>query len=258
MTVGLELRGISTGYGDIKVIRGLSLTCQSGQITALLGRNGAGKTTTLAAAAGLIPITAGSLELFGVPQVGNTASRIQAGLALVQENKRVFRARTVEENLRLGGYVRRRERGFLESGIERAYSRFPILSEKRSQAAGLLSGGQQQMLAIAQALMPEPKVLMLDEPSAGLAPSIVDEVFGEIARLRDEGLCVLLVEQLVDNSLTIADRVAVLDHGAITINSDVAALASWDVLRESYLGTSKQPSAAKDALPQYAKEQGTH
>ncbi|CAN5231182.1 ABC transporter ATP-binding protein [soil metagenome] len=237
MTIGLAVNDMVTGYGELKVVRGLSLTCEAGQITALLGRNGAGKTTTLSAIAGLLPISSGSVELFGEAQTGSPGKRVVAGLGLVQEGKRVFRSRTVEQNLRLGGYIHRRRRGFLEEGIAKAYERFPILKQKRSQAAGMLSGGQQQMLAIAQALMAEPKALMLDEPSAGLAPSIVDEVFAEISSLKDEGLCVLLVEQLIDNSLAIADRVAVLDHGRITIDTEVSALASWDVLRESYLGT---------------------
>lgn len=237
MTIGLQVNDLATGYGELRVVRGLNLTCNTGEITALLGRNGAGKTTTLSAIAGLLPINAGSVELFGEPQTGSPAKRVVAGLGLVQEGKRVFKARTVEQNLRLGGFIHRRRRGFLEEGVAKAYERFPILKEKRGQAAGMLSGGQQQMLAIAQALMAEPKVLMLDEPSAGLAPSIVDEVFGEINSLKADGLCVLLVEQLIDNSLAIADRVAVLDQGSITINTEVKALKSWDVLRESYLGT---------------------
>jgi len=237
MTVGLEIKGLDTGYGELRVVRGLSLMCTAGEITALLGRNGAGKTTTLSAIAGLLPAAAGSIEIFGETQTGSPAKRVLNGLALVQEGKRVFRARTVEENLRLGGFVHRRTRGFLDAGIARSYERFPILKEKRNQVAGMLSGGQQQMLAIAQALMPEPRVLMLDEPSAGLAPSVVEEVFGEVAALKAEGLCVLLVEQLIDNSLAISDRVAVLDHGTITVDTEVSKLESWDILRESYLGS---------------------
>ncbi|SFI61111.1 MULTISPECIES: ABC transporter ATP-binding protein [Microbacterium] len=240
MTVGLEVRDLETGYGELRVVRGLSLSCNVGEITALLGRNGAGKTTTLSAIAGLLPTNAGTVAIHGEVQTGPPARRVANGLSMVQEGKRVFRARTVEENLRLGGFVHRGRSGFLDAGIERSYERFPILKEKRNQAAGMLSGGQQQMLAIAQALMADPKVLMLDEPSAGLAPSIVEEVFNEITSLKTEGLCVLLVEQLIDNSLAIADRVAVLDHGRITIDTEVKALTSWDVLRESYLGTTSE------------------
>lgn len=236
MTPGLEIRDLVTGYGELKIVRGLSLACPSGQITALLGRNGAGKTTTLSAVTGLLPTMGGVISVYGEVQSGSAAKRVRSGIALVQEGKRVFRNRTVEENLRLGGFIHRRRKGYLESGIAQAYERFPILKEKRKNPAGSLSGGQQQMLAIAQALMTEPKVLLLDEPSAGLAPSIVEEVFGEISQLKEQGLCVLLVEQQIDNSLRIADRVAVLDHGRITIDTEVAALDSWDVLRESYLG----------------------
>lgn len=237
MTVGLEVHDLVSGYGELRVVRGVSLACEVGQVTALLGRNGAGKTTTLSAIAGLLPIKSGSVQVMGQAQTGTPAKRVAAGLGLVQEGKRIFRQRTVQENLRLGGYIHRSSRSTIEDGIARAYERFPILKEKRNQTAGMLSGGQQQMLAIAQALMAQPRVLMLDEPSAGLAPSIVEEVFGEIASLRDEGMCVLLVEQLIDNSLAIADRVVVLDRGRISIDADVADLESWDVLRESYLGT---------------------
>lgn len=236
----LRIDSLTTGYGQLKIVRGLSLSCFAGQLTVLLGRNGAGKTTTLSAVAGLLPTMAGTVSLHGTPQTGSTVTRVRAGLGLVQEGKRVFRARSIEENLRLGGFSMRNRRGAIAEGIERAYERFPILAEKRKQLAGSLSGGQQQMLAIAQALMTQPSVLMLDEPSAGLAPSIVEQVFGEIASLTKEGLCVLLVEQLIDHSLAVADRVAVLDRGKITIDTDVANLKNWDALRESYLGVSEK------------------
>lgn len=237
-SVALEFKNYVVGYGQIRVVRNLSLACGAGEITVLLGRNGAGKTTTLQGAAGLLPGQGGSAELFGVELTGSPADRVLAGLSMVQEGKRIFRERSVEENLLLGGYVHRRHRSVVTEGIARAYERFPILKDKRRHLAGTLSGGQQQMLAIAQALMAMPRVLLLDEPSAGLAPSIVEEVFGEISQLKEEGLSVLLVEQLIDNSLAIADHVAVLDHGEIVINTPVDELESWDVLRESYLGTS--------------------
>ncbi|KAA9147241.1 ABC transporter ATP-binding protein [Microbacterium lushaniae] len=239
MTDTLVVEHLIAGYGQLKVIRDLSLTCRSGELTVLLGRNGAGKTTTLSAIAGLVTTMSGTVSLEGVVQTGSTVQRVKSGLGLVQEGKRVFRGLSVEENLRLGGYIARGTRGAVPEGIARAYERFPILKAKRRDVAGSLSGGQQQMLAIAQALMPEPSVLMLDEPSAGLAPTIVEEVFGEIAALAKSGLCVLLVEQLIDHSLAVADRVVVLDHGRITIDDDVEALGSWDTLRESYLGVSK-------------------
>lgn len=233
---GLTVNGLSTGYGQIQVIRDLDLECPAGEITALLGRNGAGKTTLLSAISGLIGST-GDVTLDGEAITGPAFGRARNGIALVQEGKRVFRARTVEENLRIGGYVHRRRRGYIAQGIESAYARFPILGEKRNLAAGLLSGGQQQMLAIAQALMLEPKVLLLDEPSAGLAPAIVQEVFREVASLRDEGLCVVLVEQLVDNSLAIADRVAVLDQGRVVLKERVSDVKDWSIFRDIYLGS---------------------
>ncbi|MFI5621904.1 ABC transporter ATP-binding protein [Nocardioides sp. NPDC051685] len=244
--VALLVEGLAAGYGPLKIVRGVSLACRPHELTVLLGRNGAGKTTTLSAIAGLIPTMEGTVSLFGTPQTGTTVDRVQAGVGLVQEGKRVFRARSVEDNLRLGGYSIRRTRGAISDGIDRAYERFPILKEKRRDVAGSLSGGQQQMLAIAQALMPQPTVLMLDEPSAGLAPAIVEQVFGEIASLAKDGLCVLLVEQLIDHSLAVADRVAVLDGGQITIDTDIASLDNLDRLRESYLGTSFTEAGSAD------------
>lgn len=235
MSAGLEIDDLTAGYGDLKIVRGLTLSCAAGEITALLGRNGAGKTTTLSAVSGLLP-SSGSVRVLGEELTGSASRRTRSGLALVQEGKRVFRDLSVEDNLRMGGFVVRRRRGFIEEGIARAYERFPILKEKRRHAAGSLSGGQQQMLAISQALIPQPRVLMLDEPSAGLAPAIVEELFGEIGELKKDGLCVLLVEQLIDNSLAVADSVAVLDRGQIMLNERVAELTSWDGLRESYLG----------------------
>ncbi len=217
MTTGLAIRNLVTGYGELRIIRDLSLECETGEITALVGRNGAGKTTTLSAVAGLLPAVSGTVEMGDLVQHGPPGTRIRAGLGVVQEGKRVFRARTVEENLKLGGYIRRRERGYIEASIARVFDRFPVLKDKRSQQAGALSGGQQQMLAIGQALMSEPRVLLLDEPSAGLAPVIVDEVVAQVEVLKNQGMCVLLVEQLVDKSLAIADRVAVLDRRRITL-----------------------------------------
>jgi branched-chain amino acid transport system ATP-binding protein len=244
MSVTLKLDDLQAGYGRARVVRGITLECRAGEITALLGRNGVGKTTTLSAIAGLIPTTGGSVLLDGQPVSGPAHRRARAGFALVQEGKRVFRQRSVEENLRIGAYAVRQGRRELSASVDDAYRRFPILRDKRRDAAGSLSGGQQQMLAIAQALMAKPRVLMLDEPSAGLAPVIVDEVFGAIAELKKEGLCVLLVEQLIDNSLAVSDHVAVLDHGTLVINQTVASLRDWDVLREVYLGGSTEAPPA--------------
>lgn len=238
MTGSLVLNQLQAGYGRARVVRGIDLECKPGEITALLGRNGVGKTTTLSTIAGLIPTSGGSVTFDGQTVLGPPYRRCRNGFALVQEGKRVFRERSVEDNLVIGAFGARLGRRGVQEGTDAAYERFPILREKRKDRAGSLSGGQQQMLAISQALMGKPRVLMLDEPSAGLAPVVVDEVFGAIAELKKDGLCVLLVEQLIDNSLAVADHVAVLDHGVLVINQTVASLKNWDVLREVYLGTS--------------------
>lgn len=210
----LEVHDLTCGYGDITVVRDLSLNVAGGEVLALLGRNGAGKTTTLKAISGLIRLDAGDVVVNG-KSVGNIPPyrRVSEKLAFVQEGKRVFRKRTVEENLVLGAFTARLKQKVLNERIADAYERFPILKEKRQQAAGSLSGGQQQMLSIAQALMRTPEVLLLDEPSAGLAPAIVGEVYDTIAQLRDEGMAVLLVEQAVGWAASVADRIAVMSLG---------------------------------------------
>jgi len=233
----LVVDAICAGYRDLQVLWNVSLSVTPGRVTALLGRNGAGKTTTLRAIAGLNPLTKGSVRYRG--QEINTLSahaRARDGIALVQEGKRIFRRRTVQENLLLGGYGLGLRRKQLIGVCDRAYERFPILATRRKGLAGQLSGGQQQMLAIAQALLSEPKVLMLDEPSAGLAPSIVKDVFETIRGLSGEGLAVLLVEQAVDQALQIADQVAVLDVGRVVVNDSTEGAGSASVIREAYLG----------------------
>ena len=210
----LEVSNLSTGYGDLRVVWDLSFTVEAGKVTALLGRNGAGKTTTLRAIAGLNPVSKGAVRLEG-HDIGGLAAhrRFRRGLALVQDNKRIFRNRTVEENLLLGGYTMRRKD--MRPAMERAYEQFPILASRRRTLAGTLSGGQQQMVAIAQALMPGPSLLMLDEPSGGLAPSICDDVFAIVADLRTHGIGILLVEQEVGRALKVADDVLVIDVGRV-------------------------------------------
>lgn len=210
----LEVKGLVCGYGDITVVRDVSLSVPPGQVLALLGRNGAGKTTTLKAVSGLLRADAGEI-LVDAESIGSLPpyKRVTRGLAFVQEGKRIFRQRTVEENLVLGAFTARLKAKVLEERLQEAYQRFPVLRDKRHEAAGSLSGGQQQMLSIAQALMRRPGVLLLDEPSAGLAPAIVGEVYDTIAQLRDEGLAVLLVEQAVGWAASVADRIAVMSLG---------------------------------------------
>jgi branched-chain amino acid transport system ATP-binding protein len=246
--VTLEVSGIAGGFGDIQVLREVSVAASAGSLTVVLGRNGAGKSSLLNAIAGLLPtVTAGSITLDGkdlrhLPPY----DRVAAGLAFVQEGKRVFHRRSVEDNLVIGGHTLPHPRLGLRRGphmrdaLAQAYQRFPMLAERRHVPAGKLSGGQQQMLAIAQALMPGPRALLLDEPSAGLAPSIVVEVFALIAELRKEGLAILLVEQVVEQALAVADEVVVLEGGRVVASGDVHAFDDAAVVRDLYLGRNEQ------------------
>jgi branched-chain amino acid transport system ATP-binding protein len=210
----LLVENLTCGYGDLTVVRNLSFEARAGEVLALLGRNGAGKTTTLKAVSGLVRSSSGRI-LVGGRDVTSQAPyrRVKQGLAFVQEGKRIFRERTVEDNLVLGLFAVRGRRRVLTDRLAEAYSRFPVLEQKRHLLAGSLSGGQQQMLSIAQALTRRPSILLLDEPSAGLAPAIVGEVYEVIAGLRDDGLTVVLVEQAVGWAAAVADRIAVLETG---------------------------------------------
>lgn len=211
----LEVEGLTCGYGDLMVVRDVSLRVASHRITAVLGRNGAGKTTLLRGIAGLSKPQRGRILIGGEDVTQEPAhTRRSRGVGFVQENKRIFKRRTVEQNLLLGLHGLRLSRSREQERLDEAYARFPILADRRSQPAGLLSGGQQQMLGISQALVSRPALLLLDEPSMGLAPSIVNEVMSVVRNLRDaEGLGVLLIEQAVENSLAVADEVLLLDVG---------------------------------------------
>jgi len=231
------MRSISSGYGDVRVLWDVSLRVPPGEVTVVLGRNGAGKSTTLLTLAGVLKPYSGSVwfgerELTTVP----AHKRPKLGIALVQEGKQIFKQRTVEENLLVGAWAAQSPRA-ARKDISRQYDLFPILAKKRSDLAGSLSGGQQQMVAIAQALMARPKVLMLDEPSAGLAPSIVLEILAVIRQLREQGIGVLLVEQLVDQAMSVADSVLVLDAGRVAYSGNAADASSRDLLKSLYLGT---------------------
>lgn len=231
----LELHNVATGYGDLKVVTDVTLRVEAASILTLLGRNGAGKTTTLRAIAGLNKITSGRATLDGVDLAPLPPyRRARTGIAYVQEGKRIFRNRTVEENLRLGTYAGQgptRSRPL----IEQMYEQFPILASRRKLPAAQLSGGQQQMLAIAQALVAEPRVLLLDEPSAGLAPTIVDQVLEVVRELRTRGLAILLVEQAVDFALAAADHVAVLNLGRTVYSSPVDDPGLRDAITRAYM-----------------------
>jgi branched-chain amino acid transport system ATP-binding protein len=233
----LVVEGLRVGYGKVEVLHGIDLSVAPGEIVALLGSNGAGKTTTLRALSGLEPVRGGQVALGGESLNGVKAHRITAlGLAHVPERRRLFSPLTVEENLRLGGYLIRDQAAELKRRMEAMYALFPRLAERRLQLAGTLSGGEQQMVAIARALMLQPRLLVLDEPSMGLAPLIVRSIFGIVKRLRDEGMAVLLVEQNARQTLRIADRAYVLESGSILIHGAAADLALDPRVQAAYLG----------------------
>ena len=238
----LTVTDVAGGYGDIQVLWGLSVSVEKGHITAVLGRNGAGKTSLLNAIAGFLPnIVRGTVSLDGRDISGIPPyDRIRAGLGFVQEGKRIFRRRTTEENLLIGGYSTRRPlrpaKRELRDALDHAYARFPMLATRRKAVAGSLSGGQQQMLAIAQAMMAGPRVLLLDEPSAGLAPGVSADVFAMVAGLKRDGLAILLVEQVVEQALSIADDVAVMESGRIVASGRVSEFDDAAMVRDLYLG----------------------
>ncbi|GAB0114916.1 ABC transporter ATP-binding protein [Acidisoma sp. C75] len=233
----LEVSGLRVGYGKVEVLHGIDLAVGAGELVALLGSNGAGKTTTLRALSGLEPVRGGSISFAGQVISGLAGHQIAAlGLAHVPERRRLFGPLTVEENLRLGGYLIRRQAPELKRRIEEMYELFPRLRERRLQLAGTLSGGEQQMVAIARALILRPKLLVLDEPSMGLAPLVVRSIFTIIRRLRDEGMGILLVEQNARQTLKIADRAYVLESGAIILAGAAAEMAADRRVQAAYLG----------------------
>jgi branched-chain amino acid transport system ATP-binding protein len=229
MSAALEVSGLQLGYGDLTAVWDASFTVEEGSICALVGRNGAGKTTLLSGIAGLLPAKAGTVRLLG-RDVGRQAAqkRVRDGLTLVQEGRRIFRSLTVQENLELGAFA---HRGGERKGLfDEMYERFPALAQRPGAKAGALSGGQQQMLAIAQALVSRPKVLLIDEPSAGLAPVIVDEVHAAIRQLKADGLTIVLVEQLIEDVLgNIADDVVMLEGGRVVLSAPASSLTVEDV-----------------------------
>ncbi len=231
----LEVRGLQAGYGEVAVLRGIDLDVSKGEIVALLGANGVGKSTLNNNLSGLYRPMAGQIRFLGEDIAGASADRIvSAGLIQVPEGRRIFPNLSVQENLELGSY--RRGRDNRASNLERVYAIFPRLKERVGQLAGTLSGGEQQMLAIGRGLMAEPELLILDEPSLGLSPLLVEEMFGLIQRLNREGLSILLVEQNVVQSLAIAHRAFVLEHGVIALSGAAADLLNDPGLKASYLG----------------------
>jgi branched-chain amino acid transport system ATP-binding protein len=232
----LRLEDVHAQYGAIVALHGVSIDVREGELVALIGANGAGKSTLLSTIAGVLRPHQGRIEFRGESLVGLVPERIvRRGLAMVPENREIFPALTVEENLRLGAYIRK-DRNEFQADLEHMFALFPILQERFTQPAGTLSGGEQQQLAIARALMSHPDLLMLDEPSLGLAPKIVEQVFELIQHLHEDGMTILLVEQNVSLSLEIADRAYVLNMGAVQAAGTPAELRENVDLASVYLG----------------------
>ena len=232
----LSLKDVVGGYGEVQIIHGVSLNVREGSVTALLGANGAGKTTIMLMLAGVLPVTQGEV-LFDRKSMGAQRGhqRVNARMVLVPEGRRVFPNLSVEENLRLGGIVPA-ARPTWKQRIEEMYELFPRLRERRSQAAGTLSGGEQQMLAIARGLMARPKLLLLDEPTLGLAPIMAQLVFDTIRSLNKNGLSILIAEQDTRNTLNLADEAYVVENGRITLHGSSDNLKNDPRVKEAYLG----------------------
>ena len=232
----LEIKDLHVFYGAIHALKGISLTVQDGELVSMIGANGAGKTTTLHAISGLLPAASGSVLLDGkdlqkVP--ANTIIRL--GMSHVPEGRHVFASMTVEENLRMGAYILRDSKKIAEN-LERVYGHFPRLKERRRQLAGTLSGGEQQMLATGRALMTDPRIVLMDEPSMGLSPLLVKEIFSIIQQLHESGITILLVEQNAKMALAVSDRAYVLETGTISMEGPAASSAADDRVRKAYLG----------------------
>lgn len=234
----LELRDLNVHYDMIHAIKGISLTVEKGEIVTLIGANGAGKTTTLRTIAGLKKPTSGSVWLNGQDITETTPrQRVQMGVAMVPEGRHVFSEMTVQENLELGAYLRRDKEGIAQD-MEMVCGYFPILKSRRKQTAGTLSGGEQQMLAMARALMSRPEILFLDEPSMGLSPLLVSEIFAIIKTINNAGTTILLVEQNAGMALSVAHRAYVMETGSIVLSGTGAELMESDEIRKAYLGGS--------------------
>jgi branched-chain amino acid transport system ATP-binding protein len=234
----LNIDGLRVAYGHVEALHGIDLEARQGEITAIIGSNGAGKTSTLMAISGLAPITAGDIRLDGRSIFGMKAHEIaRLGITHVLEGRQLFADQTVKDNLLLGGYSRLpRDRVRAAELMEREMTRFPILRRRRHQLAGTLSGGEQQMLAIARGLMSEPRIMLMDEPSMGLAPLMVKEIARTIRVLREEGTTIVLVEQMASVALQLADRAYVLENGRVKLSGSGAELARAPEVKRAYLG----------------------
>ena len=231
----LEVRDLHVAYGKIEAVKGISFSVEQGQVVTLIGTNGAGKTTTLRTVSGLLRPSAGRITFDGRPIHQTPAHQIvQLGLAHSPEGRHIFPRMTIEENLLLGAYLRKDQK--IAEDVKQAYSTFPILGERRSQAAGTLSGGEQQMLAMARALMCKPRLLMLDEPSMGLSPIMMQQIMTTISELKASGTTILLVEQNAQAALSLADEGHVLEVGRIALSGPGSQLLHDEQVRKTYLG----------------------
>lgn len=233
----LRIEGLTTSYGPVEVLHNVSIDINEGELVAIVGANGAGKTTLLRTISGLHKCHSGSIA-FANNDITNGAAHtiMRNGICHVPEGRQVFAPLSVDDNLRLGGYALRKDSDWVESEIERIYTLFPILKEKHQQEAGTLSGGQQQMLAIGRALLGRPKLLLLDEPSMGLAPLLVEEIFRIVQELNSKGVTILLVEQNARMALTVANRGYVLETGQIITSAPASELLNDEAVRKAYLG----------------------
>jgi branched-chain amino acid transport system ATP-binding protein len=232
----LSLHKLQVAYGGIQAVKGIDLEVGEGELVCLIGANGAGKTTTLKGICGLLPVKAGKIRYAGNDITGKRSFQlVQRGLAMVPEGRGVFGALTIEENLAMGAYIRN-DRDGIKADIERVYQLFPRLKERRRQTAGTLSGGEQQMLAMGRAMMSRPKLLLLDEPSMGLAPLMVQKVFETIHTISGEGVTILLIEQNAKLALEVSRRGYVMESGEITLEGEAASLLDNPKVREAYLG----------------------
>jgi len=233
-----KLESVKVAYGAIEAVKGVSLEVRQGEVVTIIGANGAGKSTLLKCIVGLEPAASGTVTIDG-KDCSSVAGhkRVGLGVAMSPEGRGVFPDQTVRENLALGAYSRKDRAARTEGAIEREFARFPRLKERQDQLAGTLSGGEQQMLAISRALMSEPRLLLLDEPSLGLAPLIIKDIFAAIRQLRESGLTILLVEQMAKQALGVADRAYVLETGCITLEGSGRELLDNPKVKAAYLGT---------------------
>ena len=234
-TTLLKVSGLKVAYGGIQAVKGVSFEVQQGELVSLIGANGAGKTTTLKAITGIQPVAAGEIEFMGKPIRGQGAwELVKQGLVMVPEGRGVFARMTITENLQMGAFVR--EDAEIDADIEKVFTIFPRLKERAKQLAGTMSGGEQQMLAMGRALMARPKVLLMDEPSMGLSPIMVDKIFEVVADIHGQGTTILLVEQNASRALALADRGYVMESGEVTMSGDAKALLADPRVRAAYLG----------------------